>query len=189
MPDGIALESYRLNPIVLFGHNQEKPIGKALWIKPQDGGLLAKTEYPERPSKFEGEWLPDLVFSMVVENVLRGKSIGFLPLEIREPTEEEKEANPGLQQVIARSLLLEYSVVSVPSNPLALVEAIGKGKTLPNWQLEFPGRNVKRKKPVATKKPRTHHAEKMAEALDKINLDPARITELAVKRLAARWEV
>lgn len=140
IPEGIELEDYRQNPIVLFGHDQNRPCGKCLWIKATPDGLTAKTRYPDRPSKYAGEWLPDFVFSMVQADVLRGKSIGFLPLEMREPTADELKSYPDCVNVISRCLLLEYSVVSVPSNPAALVEAVGKGMGWDHWGLKVVGK-------------------------------------------------
>lgn len=182
-PAGIDLEQYRLNPIVLFGHDQDRPVGKALWIKPDSDGVVAKTQYISRPENYQGEWLPDFVFSMVQADVLKGKSIGFLPLEVRDPTEEEITQYPELRAVITRSLLLEYSVVSVPSNPAALVESIGKGQGLEHWGYKVVGRV---KKPV---KPKAKVYQPMAEKLAEVKLDPERVADLAVANLLKRWEV
>lgn len=124
-PKGIDLSHYRLNPVVLYGHSSDRPCGKALWVKETPAGITAKSYYPARPDKHQGEWLPDFVWGMIQADVLRGKSIGFLPLELREPTEEESQK--GAKLVISKSLLCEFSVVSVPSNPEALVQAISKG--------------------------------------------------------------
>lgn len=187
-PDGIDLEQYRLNPVVLWGHDQDRPIGKALWIKPDGEGVLAKSQYTTRPDKYLGEWLPDFVFSMIQADVLRGKSIGFLPLEIRDPTPEELALYPSLQMVISRSLLLEYSVVSVPSNPAALVETVSKGLHLDHWHFKVLGK-LQPKKTVKPVKKVVNHGKDMAEALDRMKLDPDHIAELAVKRLVEKWEV
>lgn len=179
VPEGIDRSQYDLNRIVLFGHDQNKPVGKALWVRHEGNGLSAKTVYTKRPKDYVGEWLPDFAWAMVQAEVLKGRSIGFLPLEVTDSTEEERAVNPGLKQVIRKSLLLEFSLVSVPSNPLALVDAIGKGLAMSHWKMEFTGTNVKRKR-----------AERqMVEALERIRLDPNRVTELAIKSLLEKWEV
>jgi hypothetical protein len=186
-PGGVILDQYRLNPIVLFGHDQEKPIGKCLWIKPQSDGLIAKTYYLPRPAKYVGDWFPDFVFSMVHGDVLRGKSIGFLPLEFRDPSNEEVAVSPQLRQVITRSLLVEYSVVSVPSNPLALVDMVGKGLTnMDQWVTFKTIGKVKKKTPPA---PRPATQKDLAEALSTIKLDVDRIAAEAVRRINERWSV
>lgn len=197
-PAGIELEQYRLNPVVLYSHDQSKPVGKCLWIKPDGNGLLAKTYYTPRPSKFVGDWEPDFVWEMVQADVLRGKSIGFLPLEIREPTPEEIATHPTVQRVISRSLLIEYSVVSVPSNPLALVDAVNKGLSLSkaiehgvsldNWPLKKIGniKDIKKTKPVEKKTVNVNRL--VAEELKRLNLSPEKIQEQAIKNILARWE-
>ncbi len=57
-------------------------------------------------------------------DILRGKSITFLPMELADPDDHQKAA--GAEVVFSKSLLLEYSVVSVPCCPDALVQAIEK---------------------------------------------------------------
>ncbi len=181
LPEGIELEDYRANPIVLFGHDQNKPVGKCLWVKATPEGLTAKTRYAERPKSFVGEWQPDFVFEMVRADVLRGKSIGFLPLEMRDPTAEELAEYPDCQNVITRSLLLEYSVVSVPSNPNALVEVVGKGIGWEHWGIRVLGqvkaKQSERKSPALTK-----------ADYRKLTPNPERIAEAAVKNLLRRWD-
>lgn len=177
LPDGVELEDYRQNPIVLFGHDHNRPCGKCLWIKATPDGLTAKTRYPDRPSKFAGEWLPDFVFSMVQADVLRGKSIGFLPLEMREPDEDELKAYPDCRNVISRCLLLEYSVVSVPSNPQALCEAVGKGIGWDHWGLKVVGK-VKKAKPTLKK-------FDYRQVIPDVNT----VADAAFKNILRAWEV
>lgn len=186
-PAGLDLEHYRLNPVVLFGHDQAQPVGKALWVKADADGVLAKTQYTVRPEKYLGEWLPDFVWAMVQADVLRGKSVGFLPLEVREPTPEEADANPGLQLVIPRSILFEFSVVSVPANPTALVESISKGQSLGPWTFNVLGR-VRKPAQVTKSAPKLDRAA-LARQLAGLRLDPERIADAALAALAKKWEV
>lgn len=182
-PAGIELEEYRRNPIVLWGHDEDRPCGKCLWIKPDTSGhgLVAKTYYPVRPAQYQGDWLPDFVFSMVQADVLRGRSIGFLPLEWRDPNDVELAEVPQLKNVITRSLLVEYSIVSIPSNPHALLSAVGKGITFDFWNLKKIG-SVKKTQPT-----KSESYKSLAEAVAKIKLDPAKIAEAAVRALRERW--
>ena len=173
-PAGVDLADYRANPVVLFGHDPLKPVGKALWVKAHGSQIVAKTHYPERPSKHQGDWLPDTVWSLIAADVLRGKSIGFLPLELRDPTAEEKEK--GARLVISKSLLCEYSVVSVPSNPAALVEQINKGLQLESvltWKVTGRAKQPTPKAPDWSR----------------FKLDPNEIASTVLDRLAARWGV
>lgn len=188
-PDGIQLDEYRGNPIVLYGHDFDRPTGKCLWIKPSKDGLLAKSLYTERPEKYVGEFLPDFVWAMVQADVLRGKSIGALPVECRDPTPEETALNPNLWNVITKCILLEYSVVSVPSNPTALIETIGKGIGWEHWGFkvikEAPTPKIKEPKPVKKKPVNIDWTKE----LKSITLDPTRIADEAVKRILGRWEI
>jgi hypothetical protein len=131
LPEGVALEQFRKNPVVTFAHRYDiLPVGRALWIKLVEQAIKAKTRYASRPAAWPGEWLPDAVWHMVQAGDLRGKSIGFLPLDGHPPTAEEIRTRPDLARVrwiYTRSLLLEYAVAPVQSNPEALVEAVAKG--------------------------------------------------------------
>jgi phage head maturation protease len=147
---GIDLAAYNANPVVLLNHNWTSlPIGKSKWIKPtlEVRGLKAKTQYAERPSNYTGEWVPESVYSLIKQDMLPGKSIGFLPLEARPPEKAEIAQRPELKDVrriITKSILLEYSVVGIPSNPEALVQikafpALAKALDLPVLDLTNDG--------------------------------------------------
>ena len=173
-PNGVDLTHYRANPVVLFGHDPTKPVGKCLWVKPQGPQVLAKTYYPDRPAKYTGDWLTDTVWALVAADVLRGKSIGFLPLELRDPTAEEREK--GARLVISKSLLTELSVVSVPSNPAALVEQITKGldfTSVLTWNVVGKAKRAKPNQPDWSR----------------FKLDPDQIAKTVLQRLEARWGV
>lgn len=205
LPEGIDRTDYNANPMVLWNHEGDKPIGTSDWVKPSATGLIARSKYSQAPKwwKPEVEWQPDFVWAMIEANILRGKSVGLLPLEIRDPTPEELAANPALQRVISKSLLLEYSVVSVPSNPQALVEAINKGvTTLDAWNIKIvrtPNKKVdktKERQPepkvikeVLPKVPAVIPTVDWEKALRNMTFDPDKIAELAIKRIQSRWEV
>jgi hypothetical protein len=134
---GMDDSQFRLNPLVTLGHDYELPaVGKSLWRRrARDGalaGVKAKTQYPPRPEAWPaGEpWLPDQVFALVGAGLLPGKSIGFLPLAVHAPGDEEARRNgwEDVRLVVDRWLLLEYACVSLPANQHALVEAVSKGE-------------------------------------------------------------
>jgi hypothetical protein len=125
LAEGISTVRFLENPVVLDCHNyQALPVGTCQWIKPIDNGLKAKTYYPNRPKDFQDAWFVDTVFALIQADVLRGKSIGFVELTSHKPTDEEIQARPELEKcvkIIDTSELLEYSVVSVPCNPEAVL--------------------------------------------------------------------
>jgi hypothetical protein len=133
---GMDDSHYQNNPIVTLQHAYwMRPVGRSLWRKRvRDGGrfgVKAKTHFPARPEAWPADdWLPDRVFALIQADLMRGKSIGFLPLKLRNPTEEEVRQRPdwaGVRLVIERWLLLEYACCYLPCNQNAVVEAVGKG--------------------------------------------------------------
>ncbi|OWK46612.1 hypothetical protein FRUB_00311 [Fimbriiglobus ruber] len=159
-----------------------RPCGLCKWTRPDASGLFAKTFFPPRPNEYQGEWLPDFVFGLVAASVLKGFSIGFLPVEIRDPTPEEVTKFPDLQRVITKSLLLEYSVVAVPANPLALVDVVGKGQSLGGWNWE----TVRKAKPAPVVKTPAPKPEPVAPAVWEFDIDL--IASEAVKNLLRRHQ-
>ena len=126
---------FKLNPIVTLNHAYwSPPVGKSLWRKAvKDGdrrGIKAKTQYPARPDDWADgkEWPPDVAFSLVKAELLRGKSIGFLPLKVHTPADSERQL-PGWKDVslvIDEWLLLEYACCFLPVQQQAVVEAVSK---------------------------------------------------------------
>ncbi|MCI0642790.1 MAG: hypothetical protein L0Y72_19935 [Gemmataceae bacterium] len=152
LADGMDDSIYRLNPIVTLNHSYTTPpVGRSVWRRVMrlrdpnsspdvplphgrgsDGsaaGVKAKTVYPPRPEDWSGDWPADAAFQLVEAGLLRGKSIGFLPLHLHSPSDQERKKNPRLENVrfvITRWLLLEYACCYLPMQPLALVEEVKK---------------------------------------------------------------
>jgi phage head maturation protease len=125
MPDGVDLENYRKNPVVLYGHQYSSlPIGKNIWIKQDDRGLIAKTVF----AKTE---FADQLYNAYTEDVggtgplLKAWSVGFIPKKWRD--KEEKDAEDSPNRIYTEWELLEYSAVPIPSCPSALTLAVEKG--------------------------------------------------------------
>jgi hypothetical protein len=135
---GMDDSQFRLNPLVTLGHDYDlPPVGRSSWRRRvRDGamvGIKAKTVYPTRPDAWPASepWLPDQVFALVQAGLLRGKSIGFLPLQAHVPDDAEVQRHGWAEEVrlvVDRWLLLEYACVSLPANQHALVEAVSKGE-------------------------------------------------------------
>jgi hypothetical protein len=125
---------FRLNPLVTLNHAYwAPPAGKSLWrrvVKESDlKGVKAKTFYPPRPNQWpDKEWVPDLAFGLVQADLLRGKSIGFLPTKVHVPEHKEIDQNGWnkVSLVIDEWILLEYACVYLPAQQNAVVEAVGK---------------------------------------------------------------
>jgi hypothetical protein len=133
---GMDDREYRQNPIVTLEHDYRRPpVGRCLWrrrIREGDTvGIQAKTHYPPRPETLTDSepWPPDAVFAHIQAGLLVGKSIGFLPLKTHIPDTAEVRRNgwpENVRLVIDRWLLLEYACVSIPANPLSVVESVSK---------------------------------------------------------------
>lgn len=132
VPGGIDTRNY--NGVVTFAHTYDAlPVGRCLWIKPKDNGLLAKTMYAPKPTAWGDEqWFPDAVLSLMQMDppTCTGKSIGFIRMEAHGPTPDEIRARPELANcwlITDKAVLIEYAVAPVPCNPDAEMIAISKG--------------------------------------------------------------
>ena len=124
-PKGAMLDDYNKNKVVLWGHDYHSrnlPLGRNQWIKADDKGLIAKTEY------YIKDEFANKVYNYRKDGFPLAESIGFIPIKW-EDFEDEKsiKENGGAKRKYNKWLLLEYSDVPVPSNPDAIEMAIAKG--------------------------------------------------------------
>ena len=99
-----GLENFKNNPVILFNHDYDKPIGRATGVKITDNGL----ELEAKISKSA----PAAVCELVKDGVLGAFSVGF---KVKD-ADYIKETD-GL--MIKDAELFEVSVVSVPCNQAA----------------------------------------------------------------------
>ena len=110
-PDGMSIVNYMANPAVLYGHAYQGaesiPVGRAI-------SLEIVHEGDHRSIRAQWEWQQDDVTPLITavkksweRGFLNTVSVGFL-------------ANEYQDNVIAKSELLEFSIVPVPANPMAL---------------------------------------------------------------------
>jgi HK97 family phage prohead protease len=111
-----GLENFKANPIILFNHNYDKPIGRAKELKVTENGL----EISAKISKGAG----DNVTQLIKDGVLGAFSVGFKVKDADYMTETD-----GYK--IKDAELFEVSVVSVPCNQGA---TFGLSKSFDNME-------------------------------------------------------
>lgn len=137
IPEGGNFKNFlKAGGVVTFAHIYDAlPVGRALWVNrvkhddPKKDGWSAKTAYHTRPPDWTDGWFPSAVFHMIKEGGLKGKSIGFIPMDGRQPEEKDIRARPefaGVHFLVTKWEALEYAVAPVQSNPDALATAVGK---------------------------------------------------------------
>jgi len=109
--DGWHLDAYRKNPVVLWGHFAGSlPIGRATAVYVEGNRLIAEMRFSQTEEA-------RAVQAQVDEGVLRATSVGFAPLKFSFARDSKRPL--GIDFV--EQELLEFSVVSVPANPEALL--------------------------------------------------------------------
>lgn len=112
---GIDLAAYRANPVVLWNHDPEQPIARAIEIGVVDGRLQALVQFPPEGVSAKA----DEVYGLVKAGVVNATSVGFMPMD----SEPMDKSQPYKGQRFLRSELMEFSFVSVPANRGATVVA------------------------------------------------------------------
>lgn len=132
-PNGWDLTDYKKNPVVLFGHDYRSlPVGRGLNTRLENGKLKSTAQFPDVSTYA----FADTVFKLIAGGYLNATSVGF------DPTKWEfvEEASRGFGVDFKQQKLLEYSIVPVPANPEALIEARSKGintRPLAEWADEL----------------------------------------------------
>lgn len=104
VPAGIELANYKKSPVILFQHDRDDVIGKALTITKKKDGLFIKAEIHQGACEED-------VFYAIKNGLYTSFSIGF-----RTKKAEWKQVGDREVFFITKSELLEVSVVSIPAN-------------------------------------------------------------------------
>ena len=135
--DGWQLDNFRKNPIALFGHRADFPIGTWSRLRVEDGALRGLlTLAPQGTSSRIDE-----IRRLVEANILRAVSVGFSPIESRP---RGADAPGGI--LFEKQELVETSLVAIPANPNALVAAKSLGISEETRRVVFAERGVWREK-------------------------------------------
>lgn len=120
-PKGWDLKDYKKNPVVLWTHDYwSPPIAKTRKVWIENDQLKAIAEFTAEDVYPFGY----MIYRMCREKFLNAASVGFRPKEYKVRTDEDEH---GYGWDFLKQILLEYSIVPVPSNPEALIEARSMG--------------------------------------------------------------
>ena len=126
---GWDLANFKLNPVVLWGHDASRlPIGRAFDLRIEDAALKASVEFIPADTP-EGGQFAESVYRLARGGFIAATSVGFRPLKWDYTRDLERGADdwfPGID--FEEQELVELSVVTVPANPEALIEAPGPGE-------------------------------------------------------------
>lgn len=112
--DGWDLKNFKKNPIALFNHNSDFPIGRWEKLQVVDNSLRGYLKMAPAGTSPR----IDEIRNLIEAGILRAVSVGFRPVE---STALEGSRNGGRRYL--KSELLETSLVSVPANPNAIAVA------------------------------------------------------------------
>jgi len=104
VPSGIEITNYKKSPVILFQHDRDNVIGKAVTITQKPDGLFVKAEIHAGACEHE-------IFYAIKNGLFTSFSIGF-----RTKKAEWKPVGDTEVFFITKSELLEVSVVSIPCN-------------------------------------------------------------------------
>lgn len=161
---GWDLTDFKNNPMLLWMHNHEHPIGRVLSAKKgktDDGRkALLTTSRIHEDEKSLGGLSNEVLLRMVQDGDLPAVSVGFQPLETYRPESEEERMKLGLGPwgvVFPAASLLELSVVAIGANQNALKRGLEKAvaeKRLSDRDfelvLEQVGKAINGEQPVRT---------------------------------------
>ena len=130
VPEGIDFSRFKKTGTVFYNHDYAAPCGVCTSIKHTKRGIMAVTQFPERPEGYQGKWLPDEVFAMFASDppIVKAFSIGFAYTQVRQPTKKDfdRYGRDDIKRIVSKSRMLEYSVAPLPMNEDAIAVQVTK---------------------------------------------------------------
>ena len=121
--DGWRLENYKKNPVVLWAHDYRRPpVGKSTEIWTENGKLKSVTEFVPSDNPATGKFAEG-IYQLYKQGFMSATSVGFRPIKWAWTEDTDRKFGIDFEE----TELLEYSVVPVPANAEALIEARGAG--------------------------------------------------------------
>lgn len=131
---------FQKNPVVLWVHDIFfPPIGRSLWQKTDDRGLITKTEFQNKTQFGIDIW------NLYADGFLKAWSIGYQPRKRVRPGDDEWQAlweewqfDASAREIHTDNFLFEYSAVPVPANPEAVNDMMAVVKSA-SMRLQIEG--------------------------------------------------
>jgi phage head maturation protease len=141
LPQAFDFKRFEKNPVVLFNHSLNSPVGFVEGITVDYESVTAKVRFGKTPEALK-------IYQLAKDRVLRTFSVGFITLdEVRKgqtgwqeefnllkntyPDRFNDKSELSVDRIIKKALLIELSIVTIPSNMNAVIEevkAIREGK-------------------------------------------------------------
>ena len=130
VPEGIDFSRFKKTGTVFYNHDYAQPCGVCTSIQHAENGIIATTQFPERPEGYDGRWQPDEVFAMFASDppIVKAFSIGFAYIQVRQPNQKDfkRYGTEDIRRIVSKSRILEYSVAPLPMNEDALAIRVAK---------------------------------------------------------------
>lgn len=122
MPSGLDTSYFpdRVKAVYLNHNYDALPVAKCRKMVLNDRGQMFCQTVIARGG------LGDDLLSLMEDGVVNGLSIGFIT-QSASPPKPDEDRYRGAKSVVRSAKLLEYSIVSMPCNPDALIERVSKG--------------------------------------------------------------
>jgi HK97 family phage prohead protease len=130
---GWELDAYRRNPVVLWAHDaNQPPIGKMTSVFISGDRLIGDVQFAS-PETYE---FADQIYRLITAGFIKAGSVGFIPIDYKFSDKRAGGIDFKSQE------LLEFSIVPVPANANALIEARGYSGQREPTLAELIGRAV-----------------------------------------------
>ncbi|HLP51994.1 MAG TPA: HK97 family phage prohead protease [Chitinophagales bacterium] len=174
LTQGIALEQFKKNPVMLYNHDETKVIGKWDNIRVEGTELKADAVFDEQDE------FAMSIKAKVEQGFIKGASLGF---NISDSSEEEEVMLSGqTRPTVTGAVAFEASIVAMPGNLNALYDATGK-------KLQMDEDALVRLKLLPVTQKQTTDMKLSTKTLHRLNLKPDSTlvdVEAAVERLAKK---
>lgn len=129
-PLGMDSSEFDKSGAIFWNHDYDKPVAKPAGKMVRTKGYVdCEAEFAKRPDDYQGDFFPDFARAMVQQGIVKGVSVGFIPIEARSPSKKDVETwGDDVRRVHSKFRLLEWSIAPVQCNPDAVIQmAISKG--------------------------------------------------------------